>query len=160
MLRNPKCLDSLDFGSDLSATETEAIVLAHSVVTSVGGNITETKLVASLQPLPTAHQPIVTHQSKHEDLSPSRLHTKMHASSNTVCNMANESAIIRKVIFAKMEELVALAQQLEADPELAKRELEELSSTMSLTSGTTLNKTEVLVDSLNKKNAGWFLQTF
>ena len=48
--------------------------------------------------------------------------------------------MVRKLIFAKMEGLVALAQQLVADPESAEREWKELSSTMSLMSGTTLNE--------------------
>ena len=54
-LRNPKHLDGLDFGSDLAASETEDIVPACSVVASVGGNVTETKLVALSQSLHIRH---------------------------------------------------------------------------------------------------------
>ena len=61
-------------------------------------------------------------------------------------NITNDAEIVRKMLFVKMEGLVGWAQQMVADPEAAKREWEEMSSTMSLLSGTMLNETEDLVD--------------
>jgi len=61
-------------------------------------------------------------------------------------NTTNDEEIVRKMLFVKMERLVGWAQQMVADLVAAKREWEEMSSTMSLSSGTMLNKTEDLVD--------------
>ena len=71
VLRNPNCLDGLDLGSDLSASESDVIVPSCSVVASVGGNVIEEKLVTLSQSLPIEQQPVVKRQSECEDMSPS-----------------------------------------------------------------------------------------
>ena len=52
VLRNPNHLDSLELGSELSASESDVIVPSYSVVASVGGKVTKEKLVALSQSLP------------------------------------------------------------------------------------------------------------
>ena len=84
----------------------------------------------------------------------------MHANASTVCSTTGQSAIARKVIFAKMEGLMALSQQMVSDPKLAEKERKVLSFTLSLTSGTTLNATEVVLDSPSDKKGSSFLQMF
>ena len=79
-------------------------------------------------------------------MSPSCLWTEMSAQCNNLSNITNNDALVRKMLFVKMEGLVGWAQQMVADHEAAKREWEEMSSTMRLSSGTMLNKTEVLVN--------------
>jgi len=145
VLRNPNCLDGLDFGGDNS--ESDDIVPCHSVVASVGGKVTKEKLVVLSQSLPIEQQPVVKCQSECEDMSPSHLFTELGAQRNNLCNITNDDALVRKMVFAKIEGMKGWAQQMVAGPEVTKREWEEMSSTMHLSSGTMLNKTEVLVDS-------------
>ena len=79
-------------------------------------------------------------------MSPSHLFTELGAQCAKLCNITNDDALVRKMVFAKIKGVVGWAQQMVADSEAAKREWEETSSTMHLSSGTMLNETEVLVD--------------
>jgi len=151
VLRNPNCLDGLDLGGG-DNSESDDIVPCCSVVASVGGKVTEEKLVALSQSLPIEQQPVVKRQSEHEDMSNSRPWNEMGSQRQQLANITNNEEIVRKMLFVKMEGLVGWAQQMVADPVAAKREWEEMSSTMSLSSGTMLNKTEDLEeDPVGKK---------
>ena len=144
-------MDDLDLGCDNS--ESDDIVPCCSVVASVGGKVTKEKLVALSQSLPIEQQPVVKCQSEYEDMSPSRLWTEMGSQRQCLCNITNDDEIVRKMLFVKMERLVGWTQQMVADPAAAKREWEEMCSTMSLSCGAKLNKTEDAVEeSVGKKH--------
>ena len=57
-----------------------------------------------------------------------------------------------------MQRLEVWTQQLVDDPELAEKQWSDLTFTMSLTSGTSLKTTEVMLDSPGEKNDHGFLQ--
>ena len=63
-----------------------------------------------------------------------------------LANITNDDEIVRKWLFVKMERLVARTQQMVADPVAAKKEWDEMCSTMSLSFGAKLNKTEEVVE--------------
>ena len=79
-------------------------------------------------------------------MSPSCLFTELGAQHNNLCNITNDDALVRKMVFTKIKGVVGWAQQMVADCEVTKREWEEMSLTMRLSSITMLNETEVLVD--------------
>ena len=121
VLRNPNYLDGLDFGGDNS--ESDDIVPCHSVVASVGGKVTEEKLVALSQSLPIEQQPVVKRQSECEDMSTSRPWNEMGSQRQNLANITNDDEIVRKWLFVKMERLVARTQQMVADPVAAKKRM-------------------------------------
>ena len=98
------------------------------------------------QSLPIEQQPVVKHQSEHEDMSNSRLWNEMGSQRQQLANITNNEEIVRKMLFVKMEGLVGWAQQMVADPVAAKKEWEEMCSTMSLSFGEKLNETEEVVE--------------
>ena len=63
-----------------------------------------------------------------------------------LANITNDEEIVRKWLFVKMERLVARTQQMVADPVAAKKEWDEMCSTMSLSFGAKLNETEDVVE--------------
>jgi len=145
VLRNPNYLDGLDLGGG-DTSESDDVVPCHSVVASVGGNVTEEKLVALSQSLPIEQQPVAKRQIECEDMSNSRLWKEMGSQRQQLANITNDEEIVRKWLFVKMERLVARTQQMVADPVAAKKEWEEMCSTMSLSFGEKLNETEEVVE--------------
>jgi len=145
VLRNPNYLDGLDLGGG-DNSESDDIVPCCSVVASVGGKVTEEKLVALSQSLPIEQQPVVKCQSECEDMSNSRLWNEMGSQRQQLANITNDEEIVRKWLFVKMERLIARTQQMVADPVEAQKEWEEMCSTMSLSFGEKLNKTEEVVE--------------
>jgi len=138
-------LDGLDLGGG-DNSESDVIVPCHSVVASVGGNVTEEKLVALSQSLPIEQQPVAKRQIECEDMSNSRLWKEMGSQRQQLANITNDEEIVRKWLFVKMERLIARTQQMAADPAEAQKEWEEMCSTMSLSFGEKLNKTEEVVE--------------